>query len=131
MRFGACGFEPRSRHLAFAPHTPASMIHYLSPRKLLFLSPWRPVETDTSACEGAPWECPSCMAERTYFRSLARLEGADGLFMVQCPACDHLAVLQAQCAEAPAMTVHYLGPHVDEFLVYLNEINSRHDALER
>jgi hypothetical protein len=96
------------------------MIGYLSPERLLFLSPWRPVETDTTPQEGKPWECPSCMEERTYFRSLARLEGNALRFMIQCPQCDHLAVVAVPAGEGGGLETEYGGPHIDRFISYLD-----------
>lgn len=103
------------------------MIGYLSPERLLFLSPWRPVETDTTPQEGKRWECPSCMEERTYFRSLARLEGNDRRFMVQCPQCDHLSVVHVHFPEKGGLETEYGGPHIDRFISYLDERSRQTD----
>ena len=99
---------------------------YLSSEQLLFLSPWKPVETDTSWLEGQPWNCPNCSGERSYFRSLARLEGAPNQFMVQCPTCDHLVVVETGSDGRPEIHTRYGGPHIDQFLHFLDQ-RSRED----
>lgn len=105
------------------------MIRYLRPEPLLFISPWRPVVHDTTAHEGAAWECPTCMESRTYFRSLARLEGAPYQLMLQCPVCDHLAVVRIE-QEAPVRFVtEYGGPHIDQFIAFL-DARSRREEFE-
>lgn len=105
------------------------MIRYLDAEPLLFISPWRPVEHDTSAFEGQRWECPSCMEERTYFRWLARLEGVPLQFMVQCPTCDHLAVVRMDPAGDPALVTEYGGPHIDRFIAFL-DARTRRELLD-
>ena len=96
-------------------------IGYLSSEQLLFLSPWKPVDTDTSSLEGQSWMCPNCEEERTYFRSLARLEGGKNQFMLQCPTCDHLIVARMRFDEPPAIVTQYGGPHIDRFLRFLDQ----------
>ena len=96
-------------------------IGYLSSEQLLFLSPWKPVETDTTSLEGRTWVCPNCEAERTYFRSLARLEGAKNQFMIQCPACDHLIVARIHASGDSAIATQFGGPHIDRFLRFLDQ----------
>lgn len=95
-------------------------VGYLSSEQLLFLSPWRPVETDTTPLEGQNWECPNCARPRSYFRSLARLEGGQHQFMIQCPTCDHLIVVDMQVENSAAITPRYGGPHIDRFLNFLD-----------
>ena len=99
---------------------------YLSSEQLLFLSPWRPVETDTTSQEGRPWNCPNCSQQRSYFRSLARLEGAPNQFMVQCPTCDHLVVIEMSADDTSAIETRYGGPHIEQFLHFLDQ-RSRED----
>lgn len=109
------------------------MVRYLRSEPLLFVSPWRPVVFDTTPFEGAKWECPTCMEERTYFRSLARLEGAPMQFMLQCPACDHLAVVRFEAnpeSGAPqSLVTEYGGPHIDQFIAFL-DARSRREEFE-
>lgn len=100
---------------------------YLSSEQLLFLSPWKPVETDTTSLEGQPWSCPNCSQNRSYFRSLARLEGAPDCFMVQCPTCDHLAVVETRMEGAPEIRTRYGGPHIDQFLYFLDQRSKESD----
>ncbi len=95
-------------------------IGYLSSEQLLFLSPWRPVETDTTPLEGQEWTCPNCEQPRTYFRSLARLEGGENQFMIQCPTCDHLIVVDMDAGSTMEITTRYGGPHIDDFLRFLD-----------
>lgn len=101
-------------------------VGYLSSEQLLFLSPWRPVETDTTPLENSPWTCPNCSRPRTYFRSLARLEGGKHQFMIQCPACDHLIVVEMSRDDSAEIATRFGGPHIDRFLQYLDE-RSRED----
>lgn len=96
-------------------------IGYLSAEKLLFLSPWRPVELDTTSLDGEEWVCPNCAATRTFFPSLARLEGSSRQLMIQCPMCDHLIVVQIDFDDPGTITARYGGPHVDRFLRFLDE----------
>jgi hypothetical protein len=96
---------------------------YLTSEQLLFLSPWRPVETDTAWGDGVLWRCLNCSSEVSYFAGLARLEGREGQFMVQCPACDHLHVLRLHEGRGPEIHVEYGGPHVDRFLTFLDRRN--------
>lgn len=96
---------------------------YLTSEELLFLSSWRPVETDTTPSEGARWTCLNCRKPPVYFRSLARLEGAEGRFMVQCPVCDYLHVLRVDAARPQQLRTEYGGPHIDRFLEFLDRRN--------
>lgn len=96
-------------------------VGYVSSEQLLFLSPWRPVETDTTDLEGQAWRCPNCAQDRTYFRSLARLEGGQHQFMIQCPTCDHLIIVEMETGDAKRITPRYGGPHIDRFLRFLDE----------
>jgi hypothetical protein len=105
------------------------MIRYLRPEPLLFISPWRPVVHDTTAFEGRKWECPTCMEARTYFRELARLEGAPMQFMLQCPTCDHLAVVRLEADADPPLATEYGGPHIEQFIAFL-DARSRREELE-
>lgn len=96
-------------------------VGYVSSEQLLFLSPWKPVETDTTSLENRTWECPNCARQRTYFRSLARLEGGEHQFMVQCPSCDHLIVVEMKPQDSTVIRTRYGGPHIDSFLRFLDE----------
>ena len=96
-------------------------VGYLSSEQLLFLSPWRPVETDTTPLEGHNWQCPNCVQPRSYFRSLARLEGGQHQFMIQCPACDHLIIVDMEPDDSENITTRYGGPHIDHFLRFLDK----------
>lgn len=96
-------------------------VGYLSSEQLLFLCPWRPVETDTTPLEGRRWHCPNCVQPRSYFRSLARLEGGQHQFMIQCPTCDHLIVVEMQAEDSSEIIARYGGPHIDRFLRFLDE----------
>lgn len=96
---------------------------HLTSEQLLFLSPWRPVETDTTPNEGARWLCLNCSSDVAYFRTLARLEGRKGQFMVQCPICDHLLVVRLDGERPAEVAVEYGGPHIDRFLAFLDRRN--------
>lgn len=96
------------------------MIRHASSERLLFLSPWRPVESDTTPYEGHVWYCPNCVDEPRYFRSLARLEGAPRQFMVQCPICDHLSVIRIFDEQKRVIETEFGGPHIDHFISYLD-----------
>jgi len=102
-------------------------VGYLSSEQLLFLSPWRPVESDTSLLEGEMWECPNCAMSRSYFRSLARLEGGKQQLMIQCPSCDHLIVVQVELEPTGSITTRFGGPHIDHFLRFLDERSNQED----
>lgn len=97
---------------------------YLTSEQLLFVSPWRPVESDTAWSDGASWKCLNCASDVAYFAALARLEGSGGHFMVQCPACDHLHVLRLTEGPGRAIQVDYGGPHIDTFLAFLDGRNA-------
>lgn len=96
-------------------------VGHLSSEQLLFLSPWRPVETDTTPLEGRKWQCPNCVEERSYFRSLARLEGGHDQFMIQCATCDHLIIVEMHVGDSRGISTRYGGPHIDQFLRFLDE----------
>lgn len=96
---------------------------HLTSEQLLFLSPWRPIETDTTSSEGAVWRCLNCGSETEYFRTLSRLEGSRGQFMVQCPTCDHLHVVRLDGSRPKEIVVEYGGPHIDHFLEFLDSRN--------
>lgn len=100
---------------------------HLTSEQLLFLSPWRPVETDTTSSEGAMWRCLNCSAEVSYFRTLARLEGPSRQFMVQCTTCDHLHVIRLGAVHPMRVVVEYGGPHIDAFLAFLDSRNAEFD----
>ncbi len=102
-------------------------VGHLTSEQLLFLSPWRPVESDTTDVEGEKWECPNCAAARPYFRSLARLEGGERQFMIQCPNCDHLAVVRMDAEPTQSIVTQHGGPHIDRFLRFLDERSSGED----
>lgn len=100
---------------------------HLTSEQLLFLSPWRPVETDTAPNEGAVWTCLNCSSKVIYFRTLARLEGPRGQFMVQCPTCDHLHVVRLATSRPTDIVIEYGGPHIDQFLTFLDRRNDERD----
>ena len=105
-------------------------IGYLSSEQLLFLSPWRPVEMDTSHFEGREWECPHCATERMYYRALLRLEGGMQQFMIQCPSCDHLIVIQIDDTPDKSIATRFGGPHIETFLQFLDQRSTEDDYNE-
>lgn len=100
---------------------------HLTCEQLLFLSAWRPVETDTRLSEGDRWTCLNCSGDVAYFRTLARLEGEKGQCMVQCPLCDHLHVVRLTPEKEHTISVEYGGPHIDRFLAFLDRRNAGRD----
>lgn len=97
------------------------MARYLSPEHLLHQYPWRPPESDFAPYEDAPWTCPECGKPRLFSAYLVRLEATPKRLLVQCPHCDHLAVLRIQELPTLELQTEYAGPHVGVFTAYLDE----------
>lgn len=96
------------------------MSQYLSSKQILRLCSWRPPTAVHAAFEGQSWQCPSCLEPRPFHQMLVRLESEPARLLVQCPHCDHLAVIRPGELPVDGFTTEYAGPHVSEFTQYLD-----------